>query len=357
MIHLVGKNNLNTTTQALDEAAGKVAGYLTMEVIINVCFGVPIGIGLYFIHVPNAFLWGMLAVVLRFIPYVGTWIGLAFPLFLSFAVTTTWTMPVEVLVLYATVELVTSNVLEPWLYGAHTGLSPVAIMVATIFWTWLWGGVGLLLAMPLTVVVSVLGKYIPSLSFLEALLGDEPTLTAKERYYQRLLAMDRREACVVADEFRKEHSLRDLYSQLFVPALTASEAEQQQGTLDERHQRFIFDATREMVDETISDADSDDQRMAKTLVKEHKLDEDDLAAVAPESADVKKVTAISKHPIYCLPAADEADELAAVMLAQLLEREGLQGRITFLQDARQRDGGPCGRVRQRGGVHLRRAAV
>ena len=322
IIHLVGKNNLNTTTQALDEAAGKVAGYLTMQVVVNVSFGVPIGVGLYFIGVPNAFLWGMLAVVLRFIPYVGSWIALAFPLFLSFAVTTTWTMPLEVLGLYATIELITSNVLEPWLYGAHTGLSPVAIMVATIFWTWLWGGVGLLLAMPLTVVVSVLGKYIPSLSFLEALLGDEPTLTVNERYYQRLLAMDRREACIVADEFRKEHSLADLYSRLFVPALTASEAEQQQGTLDPRHQRFIFDATREMVEETITDADEDDKRMALTLAKEHKIDEDEVLVTAHEEVDVKKAAAISKHPIFCLPAADEADELAAVMLAQLLEHEG-----------------------------------
>ena len=322
IIHLVGKNNLNTTTQALDEAAGKVAGYLTMQVVVNVSFGVPIGIGLYFIGVPNAFLWGMLAVVLRFIPYIGSWIALSVPLILSLAVTTTWRMPLEVLGLYATIELITSNVLEPWLYGAHTGLSPVAIMVSTIFWTWLWGGVGLLLAMPLTVVVSVLGKYIPSLSFLEALLGDEPTLTVNERYYQRLLAMDRREACIVADEFRKEHSLTDLYSRLFVPALTASEAEQQQGTLDPRHQRFIFDATREMVEETISDADADDKRMAETLVKEHKLDEDDVAVAMPNGTAVKKVAAISKHPIYCLPAADEADELAAVMMAQLLEREG-----------------------------------
>ena len=231
-------------------------------------------------------------------------------------------MPLEVLGLYATIELITSNVLEPWLYGAHTGLSPVAIMVSTIFWTWLWGGVGLLLAMPLTVCVSVLGKYIPSLSFLEALLGDEPTLTVNERYYQRLLAMDRREACAVADEFRKEHSLTDLYSRLFVPALTASEAEQQQGTLDARHQRFIFDATREMVEETISDADADDKRMALTLVKERKLDVNDASVVVPADADVRKVTAISKFPIYCLPAADEADEIVAVMLAQLLEREG-----------------------------------
>ena len=213
----------------------------------------------------------MLAVVLRFIPYVGAWIALGFPLLLSLAVTTTWSMPISVLALYAVIELVTSNVLEPWLYGAHTGLSPVAIMVSTIFWTWLWGGVGLLLAMPLTVCVSVLGKYIPSLSFLEAILGDEPTLTVNERYYQRLLAMDRREACSVADEFRKEHTLPELYSRLFVPALTNAESEEQQGTLDDRQRRFIFDATREMVEETVMDADVDDKRMADKLAKEHKL--------------------------------------------------------------------------------------
>ena len=322
IIHLVGKGNVNTTTQALDEAASKVAGYLTMQVIVNVSFGVPIGIGLYFIGVPNAFLWGMLAVVLRFIPYVGAWIALGFPLLLSLAVTTTWSMPISVLALYAVIELVTSNVLEPWLYGAHTGLSPVAIMVSTIFWTWLWGGVGLLLAMPLTVCVSVLGKYIPSLSFLEAILGDEPTLTVNERYYQRLLAMDRREAYSVADEFRKEHTLPELYSRLFVPALTSAESEEQQGTLEDRQRRFIFDATREMVEETVTDADVDDKRMADKLAKEHKLDPESKEEVAPDGGDVKKVAAISKYPIFCLPAADEADELVAVMLSQLLEHEG-----------------------------------
>ena len=198
IIHLIGRGQLNTTTQALDEAAHKVSGYLFMQVIINVCFGMPVGIGLFFIGVPNAFSVGLLATLLRFIPYIGAWIALGFPLFLSLAVSETWAMPIETLGLFAVIELVTSNVLEPWLYGAHTGLSPVAIMVATIFWTWLWGGVGLLLATPLTVCVAVLGKYIPSLSFLDALLGDEPTLSAEDRFYQRLLASDRREAEAVA---------------------------------------------------------------------------------------------------------------------------------------------------------------
>ena len=322
IIHLIGKGNINATTRALDEAATKVTGYLTMQVVVNVSFGVPIGLGLSFIGIPNAFLWGMLAVLLRFIPYVGAWIALGFPLFLSFAITPTWDKPVEVLGLYAVIELVTSNVLEPWLYGAHTGLSPVAIMVSTIFWTWLWGGVGLLLAMPLTVCVSVLGKYIPSLNFLEALLGDEPTLTVNERYYQRLLAMDRREACLVADEYRKEHTLPVLYSQLFVPALAAAETEEQNGTLDERHRRFIFDATREMVEETLSDADADDQRLAATLARTRQEAADGAALNLPDQTAVRGVAVIAKHPIFCLPAADEADEICAVMLVNLLEREG-----------------------------------
>ncbi len=130
--------------------------------------------------------------------------------------------------------------LEPWLYGAHTGLSPVAIMVATIFWTWLWGGVGLLLATPLTVCVSVLGKYIPSLSFLDALLGDEPTLTAEDRFYQRLLAMDRHEADVVAREYFKDHTLTELYADVFVPALASAEREEEAGTLDGTQPAFHF---------------------------------------------------------------------------------------------------------------------
>ncbi len=313
IIHLIGKGKLNVTTQALDEAAHKVTGYLTMQVIINVCFGIPIGIGLTFIGIPNAFLWGLLATLLRFIPYVGAWIALGFPLLLSLAITPSWATPIEVLALFATIELVTSNVLEPWLYGAHTGLSPVAIMVATIFWTWLWGGVGLLLATPLTVCVAVLGKYIPSLSFLDALLGDEPTLTVNERFYQRLLAMDRREAGIVADEYRKEHTAAEMYSTLFVPALAAAEREEQNGAIDERHQRFIFDTTRELIE----DIGGDDAKPTSATDGKEEKKTDGAAIPAAE-----KVPILSKYPVFCLPAVDEADEIVAVMLAHLLEREG-----------------------------------
>ena len=311
IIHLVGKGQLNVTTQALDEAAGKVTGYLTMQVIINVCFGVPVGIGLTIIGIPNAFLWGMLATILRFIPYIGAWIALFFPLALSLATTETWATPIEVLGLFATIELVTSNVLEPWLYGAHTGLSPVAIMVAPIFWTWLWGGVGLLLATPLTVCVAVLGKYIPSLSFLDALLGDEPTLSVNDRFYQRLLAMDQREAGIVADEYRKDHTAAETYSNLFVPALAAAEREEQNGAIDSRHQRFIFDTTRELIEDIVGDS-AKPSSDAKTAGK------DKDGNTAPDVP----VPTLSKYPVFCLPAADEADEVVALMVAHALEREG-----------------------------------
>ena len=310
IIHLIGKGKLNVTTQALDEAAHKVTGYLTMQVIVNVCFGIPVGIGLWFIGIPNAFLWGLLATLLRFIPYVGAWIALGFPLLLSLATTDRWSAPAETLALFATIELVTSNVLEPWLYGAHTGLSPVAIMVATIFWTWLWGGVGLLLATPLTVCVAVLGKYIPSLSFLDALLGDEPTLSVNDRFYQRLLAMDRREACIVAEEYRKEHTATETYSSLFVPALAAEEREEQSGALDARHQRFIFDTTRELIEDIVGDSG--------TPSSGAKAESKDGKSIAPG----EKPPTLSKHPVLCLPAVDEADEIVAIMLSHALEREG-----------------------------------
>ena len=319
IIHLIGRGQLNTTTQALDEAAQKVSGYLFMQLIINVCFGIPVGIGLFFIGVPNAFLWGLLATLLRFVPYIGAWIALGFPLILSLAISKSWAMPIETLGLFAVIELVTSNVLEPWLYGAHTGLSPVAIMIATIFWTWLWGGVGLLLATPLTVCVAVLGKYIPNLAFLDAILGDEPTLTPEDRFYQRLLAMDRREADAVAHEYLKDHTVSELYSDVFVAALASAEREEEAGTLDPRNQKFIFANTREMVEEIGVEAPT---LAAARAAAEKKAGGGDSSVETVALSDKKPL--LTGHTVYCLPAADEADEIVAAMLAQLLEQEGIK---------------------------------
>ena len=155
---------MRITTQALDEAGGRVSRYLFAQLIVNVTYGIPVGIGLYFIGIPNAVLWGLLATVFRFIPYIGPVASAAaFPIFLSLAISPSWNTPLLTIGLFLVVELISNNVVEPWLYGSSTGLSPMAVIVSAAFWTWLWGPIGLLLATPLTVCLAVLGKYIPEL--------------------------------------------------------------------------------------------------------------------------------------------------------------------------------------------------
>ena len=173
--------------------------------LINVTFGVAVGIGLYLIGVPNAILWGILATTLRFIPYIGPWIAAAMPIGLSMAISTGWVAPILTVGLFVVLELFSNNVMEPWLYGKNTGVSAVAVLVAAVFWTWLWGIVGLLLATPLTVCLLVIGKHVPQLSFLDILLGNEPVFEPKKRVYQRLLAGDQEEAAELLDEYL-EHS-------------------------------------------------------------------------------------------------------------------------------------------------------
>ena len=176
IIRLVGSGDVARTTEAMNDAAKRISRYLLMQLVINVLYGLPVGIGLYLIGVPNPILWGLLATILRFIPYVGPMIAALFPIALSFAVAPGWTVPLLTIALFVTLELFSNNILEPWLYGSSTGLSPVAVLVAVVVWTTLWGPVGLLLSTPLTVCLVVLGRHVPQLAFFDVLLGDEPAL-------------------------------------------------------------------------------------------------------------------------------------------------------------------------------------
>jgi predicted PurR-regulated permease PerM len=194
LIGLIGPRRINVTTQALGEAAYRVSRYLYMQLVVNACFGVPFAIALYFIGIPNALLWGLLGTLLRFIPYAGVWAAAALPTVLAFAIFDGWTQVAWVLGVFIVLELILVNVVEPWLYGRSAGLSPIAIIAAALFWTWLWGPVGLLLATPLTVCVAVIGRYIPELGYLNVLLGVEPVLPPEARFYQRLIALDQEEA-------------------------------------------------------------------------------------------------------------------------------------------------------------------
>jgi predicted PurR-regulated permease PerM/methylmalonyl-CoA mutase cobalamin-binding subunit len=306
VIHLIGRGHLHVTTQAIDEAGQKVTRYLLAQLIVNVTYGIPIGVGLYFIGIPNAVLWGLLATVLRFIPYIGPWIAASFPVFLSLAVSPGWSVPLMTLGLFVVIELISNNVVEPWLYGSSTGLSPVAVIVAAAFWTWLWGPIGLLLATPLTVCIAVLGKYIPSLSFLDVLLGDRPPIAPEDRFYQRLLAEDAEEICEIAENHTKEHSLVHTFEEVIIPALKLAETDYRDGVVTEEKRRSMHSLVRELVLE-VGEEEAPE-------VKEKRTEAGTVTtSPLPEQQAV----------IVCLPACNEADELCAHMLARLLAQSGL----------------------------------
>ena len=240
LLRLGGLGRLNEMTKALDDAAQRVSRYLLMQLLVNAAFGLLFGIGLYFIGIPSAALWGTTAGILRIVPYVGTLVAASAPLALSLAVFDRWLPPLLVFVLFASLELVIGNVLEPWLYGAHTGISPLALLVTTVFWTVLWGPAGLILSTPLTVCAVVIGRYVPQLRFLHILLGAEQVLGPDAQLYQRLLAMDQQEAREVADLALKDKTLVEVYDQVFVPALMMAEQDRHKGRLEAAREEFLF---------------------------------------------------------------------------------------------------------------------
>ncbi len=303
LLRLVGLDQLNVVTQALDDATRRVSKYLVMQLLVNTCFGLLSGAGLYLIGVPYAALWGALAAIARIVPYVGAMVAGLLPLILALASFDSWMPPVLVFVLFATLELITGNFVEPWLYGVHTGISALALLLTTVFWAALWGPAGLILSTPLTVCVVVLGRYVPQLSFLHILLGDEPVLEADAQVYQRLLAMDDQEARAVVDHYLVDHSLSQLYDTVFVPALTLAEQDRHKGALDAAREEFLFLSVREMIAEFSTEF------------------------VRPEEDPAPD----RRGRILCLPANDEADEITGAMLGQLLEQAG-SAAISFSLD-------------------------
>jgi predicted PurR-regulated permease PerM len=312
IFHLAGLNRLNVMTQAVEDGTRRVSRYLVLQLLVNLGFGALCAIGLYAIGVPYAALWGAVAALLRIVPYVGSIAAGALPLLLSLAVFDGWRAPLLVFALFATLELATGNLLEPWLYGTHTGISSLALLLTTVFWAALWGPAGLILSTPLTVCVVVLGRYVPHLSFLHILLGDQPVLTPDAHMYQRLLAMDDPEARAVAQQYRHEHSLPELYDIVIIPALTLAEQDRHKGALDPDREEFLFQALREMIADFSQQLGTDPQPCTESS--------------APEPAQPnypgEPFNPADRGRIFSLPAHDEADEIAAAILAQLLEQAG-----------------------------------
>jgi predicted PurR-regulated permease PerM len=338
IIRLVGQGQLTVTTQALDDAAQRVSRYLLAQSIVNGTYGIAIAAGLWFIGVPNPLLFGLLCAILRFIPYIGPWIGATFPLIVSIGAFPGFRQFVETAGWFILIELISNNVVEPWLYGSSTGLSTLAVLVSAVFWTWLWGPVGLLLSTPLTVLLVVIGKYVPQLAFLDILLGDEPVLSPAQRLYQRLLALDQEEATELAREYQASNSLEAVYENVMLPALAMAEQDQHRGQLDRERQAFVRQAMRDIVDEL-----GENERMTEIRRGAAETEEAVRTETLPRTASPAAATPTSAQSpassdgqaniratipkgctinVVCLPAHDPADEIVNLMLAQLLELRG-----------------------------------
>ena len=248
-IRLVGTNDINRTTLVIEEAGIRVGRYLLIQLMVNVIYAIPIGLGLWSIGVPNALLWGMLTLVLRFVPYIGPVLAAIFPLFLAFAVSPGWSMVLWTAALFGAVEFISSNVIEPWLYGSRTGVSPLAIIVAAIFWTWVWGPMGLVLSTPLTVCLVVVGRYIPQFQVFDVLFGDRPVLASHSRLYQRLLVGDTVESTLRAEELLEEDLLADYHRDVGIPALLLAQSDYERGVLSTDQQNRFADTANHLLDE------------------------------------------------------------------------------------------------------------
>jgi len=310
-ILLVGQGQMTLTTQMLEDAGTRVSRYLATEFLLNAIFGAAVGSGLYLIGVPNPILWGIVATTLRFIPYIGPWLAAAMPIGLSMAISGDWVAPSLTVGLFVVLELFANNVLEPWLYGKQTGVSAVAVLLAAVFWTWLWGVAGLLLATPLTVCLLVVGKHVPQLSFLNTLLGDKPVFEPTKRVYQRLLAGDYEEATELLDEYFEHTPLVEVYDTVLIPALASAETHWRRGELEEGRHKFILQTLKSMI-----------QERGERQQELHKNESSEVVKEAEADTSLADRTGLPPLCVLCLPAHGEGDELAGMMLAQVVDIRG-----------------------------------
>jgi predicted PurR-regulated permease PerM len=322
LVRLAGSGDIQRTTAALDDAGKRLSKLFLTQIIFNAVFGLVIGAGLEFIGVPSAPLWGLLAMILRFVPYIGALISAIFPLILAAAVGSGWEMLVLTALLFVTLELLAGQVIEPLVYGHSSGLSPVAIILSASFWTWLWGPIGLVMATPLTVCLVVVGRHVERLKFLEIMLGDRPPLKPPQLVYQRMLAGDPVEAAEQAHDFLKEASLEDYCGTVLLEGLKLAEADRRLGHLDEERLNRIAST----VDELVADLEAHHD-VGVTDLPPPDMSSSPGAAIAIEQARAqrKSIEEESKSPrsVLCIPGSGKLDEAAALVLAYLLRHRGI----------------------------------
>ena len=345
-IRLLGSHDLEKSTTAMDDAGARLSRYFLAMTGINAAFGIVIGVGLWMIGVPSPVLWGVLAMLMRFVPFIGAFIAAAFPLVLAAAVDPGWGMFLWTLALYLIAEPIMGSLIEPIVQGQRTGLSPLAVLLSAAFWTLLWGPIGLLLAIPLTVVLVVLGRHVDRLEFLNVILGDTPPLSPAERFYQRMLAGDPAEVVEQAEKFIKERPLVDYYDEVVVEGLRLAQIDSDRGTLEASRLDDIRD-TSDVVIDALADHDIVPKPKKRPIPDLGDSEEKDAAAAADEEHDEEDEREISeptqialadawKQPnaVLCVASRTALDETVALALARLLEKYGIGTKVIDAQRLR-----------------------
>jgi predicted PurR-regulated permease PerM len=311
LIRLFGSSDLHRATVAMDDAGRRLTRYFLTQLGINCLFGTIVGFGLFFIGVPSPVLWGILGALLRFVPYIGSYIAAALPIVLAAAVGNGWGMTLWTAALYVATELIMGQAVEPMVYGHSTGLSPFSVVVAAIFWTWIWGPIGLILSTPLTLCLVVLGRHVEQFEFLDIMLGDRPPLSPVENFYQRILAGDPDEAEEHAARYLADHSLSEYYDAVALPGLQLAVADAKRGVLAAPQMHRIHDAVADLVEE---------------------LDDHEDTRPSAPAADVNAERGLApgwqtETPVLCIAGRGLLDEAAGQMLSQLLDKHGIGARV------------------------------
>jgi predicted PurR-regulated permease PerM len=315
-IRLAGSGDLERTTAALDDAGRRLGRLFATQLILNAIFGAVIGLGLTVIGVPSAPLWGLLAMILRFVPYIGAMLAAALPITLAAAVGDGWTMTLWTVALFGVVEPLTGQVVEPLVCGRSAGLSPVAIVAAASFWTWLWGPLGLLLSTPLTLCLVVLARHVDRLQFIDVMLGDQPALTPQQAAYQRMLTGDPMEAIEQARAFLKDGTVADYYEKILLGALRLAQADAELGRLDDTRLDNIFKTVSEIVEDLAEHGSGE-------VSSEEKLRDR-----APAGGKIVALTGGDfAKPVFCIPGLGRLDDCAVLVVADALKRAGVHARV------------------------------
>jgi predicted PurR-regulated permease PerM len=333
LIRLFGARDLHRTIVAMDDAARRLSRYFLTQLALNAAFGCVIGLGLFLIGVPSPVLWGVVAALMHFVPYVGIYLAAALPLALAAAVDPGWSLVAWAGGVFLMSEMIMGQVVEPMIYGHSTGLSPVSVVVSAIFWGWLWGPIGLILSMPLTLCLVVLGRHVDRLEFLDVLLGDRPALTPVESFYHRMLAGDLDEVQDYAEQLLKDRSLSSYYDEVAIRGLQLAALDVERGVLTEAQITRISSGVEELLDE-LSDHDDRDPAPhgAESSPAGPSRDQQEMSKQpASESTgapgqDTVPTAWRAPSAVLCIPGRGPLDEAASAMLAQLLGKHGLGAR-------------------------------